>query len=74
MSVKILPLYDAPHFATQVTDWLWAAFGETLSRDFFASVVAHSQRPEALPLTFIATEGETPVSYTHLTLPTICSV
>ncbi len=59
MSVTILPLYDAPHFADQVTDWLWAAFGETLSRDFFASVIAHSQRPEALPLTFIATEGET---------------
>lgn len=59
MSVKILPLYEAPHFATQVTDWLWAAFGDTLSRDFFASVIAHSQRPEALPVTFIAVEGET---------------
>ena len=57
MSLKILPLYDAPHFADQVTDWLWQAFGDTLSRDFFASVVAHSQQPEALPVTFIATEG-----------------
>jgi predicted N-acetyltransferase YhbS len=58
MSLKILPLYDAPHFADQVTDWLWQAFGDTLSRDFFASVVAHSQQPEALPVTFIAIEGE----------------
>lgn len=58
MSVKILPLYDAPHFADRVTDWLWTAFGDTLSRDFFASVIAHSQRPEALPITFIAIDGE----------------
>ncbi|MBO2029237.1 hypothetical protein J4734_10545 [Klebsiella pneumoniae] len=41
-----------------MTDWLWQAFGgETLPRQFFASIVQHSQTAEALPLTFIAVEG-----------------
>ena len=56
--MKIQPLYAAPQHAEQVIDWLWQAFGEGLARDFFASVVTHSQTPDALPLTFIATEGE----------------
>ncbi len=57
--MTILPLYAAPQFAPQVTDWLWQAFGgETLPRQFFASIVQHSQTAEALPLTFIAVEGE----------------
>ena len=59
-NIAILPLYQAPHYAEQVTDWLWQAFGgETLPLPFFATLVAHSQTPEALPLTFIAVEGET---------------
>ncbi len=58
--MTILPLYAAPQYAPQVTDWLWQAFGdETLPRQFFASIVQHSQTAEALPLTFIAVEGET---------------
>lgn len=57
--MTILPLYAAPRYAPQVTDWLWQAFGgETLPRQFFASIVQHSQSAEALPLTFIAVEGE----------------
>lgn len=56
--MKIQPLYAAPQHAEQVVDWMWQAFGDGLSRDFFASIVAHSQTPGALPLTFIATEGE----------------
>jgi len=56
--VKIIPLYEAPQFADTVTDWLWQAFGDSLPRDFFASIIAHSQRPGALPLTFIALDGE----------------
>lgn len=56
--MNIQPLYNAPQHAPQVTDWLWQAFGDGLSRDFFASIIAHSQTPGALPLTFIATEGE----------------
>ncbi|KFC06180.1 putative GNAT family acetyltransferase [Trabulsiella guamensis ATCC 49490] len=57
--MKIQPLYDAPHFAEQVTDWLWQAFGDPLPREFFASIIRHSQTPDALPLTFIATDGDT---------------
>jgi len=56
--VKTVPLYEAPQFADTVTDWLWQAFGDSLPRDFFASIIAHSQRPGALPLTFIALDGE----------------
>ena len=56
--MKIQPLYAAPQHAEQVIDWLWQAFGDGLPREFFASVVTHSQTPGALPLTFIATEGE----------------
>ena len=57
--MMIQPLYQAPHHAEQVTEWLWQAFGQGLSRAFFVSVIEHSQQPDALPLTFIATEGET---------------
>ncbi|MCU6678798.1 GNAT family N-acetyltransferase [Leclercia tamurae] len=56
--MKIQPLYAAPQHAEQVIDWLWQAFGDGLARDFFASVVTYSQTPDALPLTFIATEGD----------------
>lgn len=57
--MKIEPLYRAAQHAPLVTDWLWQAFGEGLPRDFFASIIAHSQTPDALPITFIATEGKT---------------
>lgn len=56
--MKILPLYSVPHHAEHVTDWLWQAFGSDDSRDFFASVVATSQRAGELPMTFVAVEGE----------------
>jgi len=56
--MKIIPLYQAPHHAEQVTDWLWQEFGSPDSRAFFASVVASSQQQGALPLTFIALEGD----------------
>lgn len=59
IDVKILPLYDAPQFAEPVTDRLWHAFGgNTLPREFFASIVAHSQKPEQLPVTFVGVEGD----------------
>ena len=58
--MHIQPLYAAPQHAEQVAMWLWQAFGgETLPLPFFATLFAHSQTPEALPLTFIAVEGET---------------
>lgn len=56
--MQIIPLYQAPHHAEQVTDWIWQEFGSADSRDFFASVVASSQKEGALPLTFIALEGD----------------
>lgn len=56
--MKIVPLYQAPHHAEQVTEWLWQAFGSQESRGFFASIVAASQRESEMPLTFIALEGE----------------
>ena len=56
--IAIFPLYQAPQYAEQVTDWLWQAFGEGLPRAFFHSIVEHSQTPGALPLTFIAVDGE----------------
>lgn len=56
--MKIVPLYEVPQFASQVTDWLWQAFGDSLPRDFFASIIEHSQRPGELPLTFVAFDGD----------------
>lgn len=55
----ILPLHAQPQHAERVIDWLWRAFGgDGLPRAFFASIIAHSQRPNSLPITFIAVEGE----------------
>ncbi|KGA25831.1 GNAT family acetyltransferase [Pectobacterium brasiliense] len=57
-SVKIVYLADHPQHQEQVIDWIWQAFGSQNSREFFASVVRNSLNPAALPLTFIALEGE----------------
>ena len=55
----IHPLYAAPQHASCVTEWLWRAFGaDSLQRAFFARIVEHSQTPGALPITFVAVEGE----------------
>ena len=55
----IHPLYAAPQHASCVTEWLWREFGaDALPRAFFASIVEHSQTPGALPITFVAVEGE----------------
>nr|WP_236345899.1 GNAT family N-acetyltransferase [Enterobacter cancerogenus] len=56
--MNILPLYAAPQFADRVTDWIWQAFGDGLPHAFFQSIVDHSQTPDALPLTFIAVDGD----------------
>ncbi|SFT82023.1 Acetyltransferase (GNAT) family protein [Kosakonia arachidis] len=56
--MKILPLYEVPHFATQVIEWLWHEFGYSLPRNFFASIIDHSQMPGALPLTFVLVDGD----------------
>ncbi len=56
--MKIIPLYEAPHFAEQVIEWLWREFGDSLPRDFFASIIAHSQTPGKLPLTYVLVEAD----------------
>lgn len=56
--MKILPLYEVPHFAPQVIEWLWHEFGHSLPRDFFASIIHHSQTPGTLPLTFVLVDGD----------------
>lgn len=56
--IRILPLYEVPQCSEAVTDWLYQAFGSTNSRAFFASIVASSLRPEGLPITFVALDGE----------------
>ncbi len=57
--MQIQPLYAAPQHGPQVAEWLWQAFaGDALPQAFFSSIVEHSQTPGALPLTFIATDGE----------------
>jgi predicted N-acetyltransferase YhbS len=57
--VIIQPLYDVPQHARQVTDWLWQAFGGVaMPREFFSSIIEHSQKPDALPLTFVMTEDD----------------
>ena len=55
----IHPLYAAPQHASCVTEWRWRAFGaDALPRACFASIGEHSQTPGALPITFVAVEGE----------------
>lgn len=56
--MNILPLYSVPHHAERVVDWLWQEFGDGLPREFLASVIQHSQTPDALPMTFVALDGE----------------
>ncbi|MGK9175168.1 GNAT family N-acetyltransferase [Yokenella regensburgei] len=57
--MKVVPLYEVPWHAEQVTEWLWREFGDALPRAFFASIIEHSQRPGELPLTFVLLDGET---------------
>lgn len=56
--MTILPLYEAPQHGEQVTDWLWQEFGDSLSREFFESIIEHSQTPGQLPLTYVLVEGD----------------
>lgn len=56
--MNIFPLYQVPQYAEQVTEWLWTAFGDPQSRDFFASIVAVSQQQDKMPLTFVALDGD----------------
>lgn len=57
--MKVVPLYDAPQHAEQVTEWLWREFGDSLPRAFFESIIDHSQTPGNLPLTFVLVDDDT---------------
>lgn len=59
--IRILPLFEVPENSELITDWLFQAFGSENSRDFFASIVNSSLRPEGLPVTFVALLDDKPV-------------
>lgn len=53
-SWRILPLSAVPHHRDAVATWLWQAFGEESTHDFFTSVVDSSLRGADLPVTWVA--------------------
>lgn len=55
--MEILPLSAVPQHADQLTEWLWRAFGDENSRDFFASIIASSLKEADFPVTFVAVEN-----------------
>ena len=59
--IRILPLFEVPEHSELITDWLFSGFGSENSRDFFASIVNSSLRPEGLPVTFVALLDDKPV-------------
>ena len=59
--IRILLLFEVPEHSELITDWLFQAFGSENSRDFFASIVNSSLRPEGLPVTFVALLDDKPV-------------
>ncbi|QGY30398.1 GNAT family N-acetyltransferase [Pantoea cypripedii] len=59
--MQILPLQEVPHFASQITDWLWREFGEGTPREFFASIVTSSLKGADFPVTFVALDGARPL-------------
>lgn len=59
--IRILPLFEVPEHSELITDWLFQVFGSENSRDFFASIVNSSLRPEGLPVTFVALLDDKPV-------------
>ena len=59
--IRILPLFEVTEHSELITDWLFQAFGSENSRDFFASIVNSSLRPEGLPVTFVALLDDKPV-------------
>lgn len=58
LMINIGFLADYPHHQQQVIDWLWQAFGDGLSREMYASLVEHSLDKNALPLMFVALDGD----------------
>lgn len=59
--MKIVALSEVPHHATQITDWLWQAFGDGTSREFYQSIVRSSLNGADFPVTFVALDGDIPL-------------
>ncbi|MDR6297360.1 GNAT family N-acetyltransferase [Pantoea dispersa] len=56
--MRIVPLSSVPHHASQITDWLWQAFGDGTSRAFYDSIVRSSLNGAAFPVTFVALDED----------------
>ena len=56
--MRIVPLSSVPHHASQITDWLWQAFGDGTSRAFYDSIVRSSLNGAAFPVTFVALDDD----------------
>lgn len=54
--MEIVPLYEHPELAGQVTALLEAEFGTPMGKHFYPELVEHSQTPNGLPLTMVAVE------------------
>ncbi|MDZ7277475.1 GNAT family N-acetyltransferase [Pantoea eucrina] len=60
--MRIVPLSDVPHHASQITDWLWQAFGAGTAREFYDSIVRSSLNGAEFPVTFVALDAhDTPL-------------
>ncbi len=59
--MNIVPLSAVPHHATHITDWLWQAFGDGTSREFYSSIVRSSLNGADFPVTFVALENDVPL-------------
>lgn len=55
--MRIVPLSSVPHHASQITDWLWQAFGAGTTREFYHSIVRSSLNGADLPVTFVALDA-----------------
>ena len=60
-ALRIVPLSEAVGHRETLIDWLWRAFGDEQSRDFFASIIDSGLAGSDLPVTFIALDGDRPV-------------
>ncbi|HAU5563024.1 TPA: GNAT family N-acetyltransferase [Serratia fonticola] len=59
--IKIVALSEVLHHASHITDWLWQAFGEGTSREFYDSIVRSSLNGAEYPVTFVALDGDVPL-------------
>ncbi|WP_186454379.1 GNAT family N-acetyltransferase [Candidatus Pantoea soli] len=56
--MRIVPLSAVPHHASQLTDWLWQAFGAGTAREFYDSIIRSSLHGADFPVTFVALDAD----------------